>query len=637
MTQTREADSNRTADGRRRRDELASADAREAWRQICLAMAADSSSTTCATVAATMATIDAQSAGLPELCVALLTNFTIEPLVPILVAHGATSGLAIRPFVAPFDTWAQEIADPKSAFRRHRPDVVVLNLRLDMLCPRLVDEFLSMSAPEVDSTVAETAERLTNALRTLRGWSPVFIALHSFLRPLHPTLGILDNQLPSGQTATIAALNDRISTTVREIGNACVIDTDRLCARLGESVWQDHRMWAHARLPYGAPAMHAIADEYLRIFRAVAGRTRKVLVLDVDDTLWGGVVGEAGPEGIALGDYYPGSAYLDVQRAVLEWHRRGVILCLNSKNDEREVLEVLDQHPSMLVRSQDFAAIRINWQDKAANMTELASELGLGLDSFVFVDDNIVECDRMRQALPEVHTVHLHGEPGTRAAVLRALGVFDSLSYGTSDRSRGEQYRTEAVRRKLQSELPSLEDFYRSLQMVLTIEPVSDETLPRAADLTQRTNQFNLCPRRFTEAELARELARNTCEGFVFRLRDRFGDYGIVGFAMFERRRSRVAIVQFLLSCRVLKRTVEDSALAFLVQRARAMRARELTAWCTPTRRNGPAREFVESRGFEPSVPPASDVTVFYQLPPQKAVEYSPWVKLVSSVPEIRQ
>jgi FkbH-like protein len=247
----------------------------------------------------------------------------------------------------------------------------------------------------------------------------------------------------------------------------------------------------------------------------------------------------------------------------------------------------------------------------------------------VFIDDSSVECDRMRQALPEVLTVQLSGEPCGHASVLRQLSVFDSLRYGPEDRGRGEAYRVEADRRKLKRELPSLEEFYASLDLRLTIERVADDTVGRAADLTQRTNQFNLNPRRYTPAELQALLAAADTEGYLFRVSDRFGDSGIIGFAVLETGGAEPVISQFLMSCRVLKRTIEDTVLAFLVDRARRAGRRDVTALAMETRRNEPAREFVEARGFVRSASPANGPAV-YRLPAEKSVSFSKWVTLVT-------
>jgi FkbH-like protein len=302
-----------------------------------------------------------------------------------------------------------------------------------------------------------------------------------------------------------------------------------------------------------------------------------------------------------------------------------VLLAINSKNNPDDVFEVIDQHPAMLLRRADFAAIRVNWQDKATNLVELAEELNLGLDSFVFVDDNAVECDRVRQALPDVLTVQLSGDPAAYARTIRRLGVFDSLSFGDEDRARTALYRSEAQRRELQQSVASLDDFYRSLEMTLEIAPVGSQTLTRAAELTQRTNQFNLTTRRFTVDELRDYLARPGHEGFVFRLRDRFGDHGIIGLALTERHEDRYVIASLLLSCRVLKRTVEQSILAFLAERAKAHNSTALEGWFKPTRKNMLTANLYESHGFERTDDGEHDVQRFVRRV-SVPLTASPWI-----------
>jgi FkbH-like protein len=277
-----------------------------------------------------------------------------------------------------------------------------------------------------------------------------------------------------------------------------------------------------------------------------------------------------------------------------------------------------------VLRRQDFAAMRINWQDKATNLVELSEELGLALDSFVSVDDNAAECERIRQALPEVITVQLAGDPATYAETIKGLGLFDSLSFGDEDRERTAMYRYESQRRDLRQSMGSLEEYYASLQTELDIEAIDTDTIARAAELTQRTNQFNLTTRRFTEDALREFLARPNNEGYVFRLRDRFGEHGIIGVALTELQGTTLAIDTLLLSCRVLKRTVEDSVLAFLDARARSRGARSLEGRYRPTRKNALAASLYETHGFERAAE-LSDTQRFVRevanaLPP------SPWI-----------
>lgn len=553
----------------------------------------------CTQLARTLQDVAADALPWPEVKVGLLASFTVDPLAPFVVAYGAGSGILVRVHVSAGDSWAQDVLDPRSALRQFSPDVLVVALEIEDLADALVHDYLGLGQDGVAEQIERVVARVGDLVTQIRQWSAARILLHSLPPRGDATLGILDATHPRGQAAAFAAIERRLAERLAAHRDVYVVDLDRLIRRVGVAAWYDPRMWMLARIPYTTAAMQALAEEYARYLRAFTGRVRKVLVVDLDDTLWGGIVGEDGPGGIQLGVGYRGRAFVNVQRSLREWAHRGVLLAINSKNNPDDAFEVIDQHPAMVLRRDDFAAIRVNWQDKATNLVEMADELNLGLDSFVFVDDNAVECDRVRQALPEVLTVQLSGDPASYAETIRRLGVFDSLSFGDEDQGRTRLYRSEAQRRELQQSVASLDDFYRSLDMALEAAPVGQHTLPRAAELTQRTNQFNLTTRRFTLDELRDYLAHPRHEGFVFRLRDRFGDHGIIGLALTERHGDRYAIASLLLSCRVLKRTVEQSVLAFLAERAKAHGADVLEGWFKPTRKNALAAALYEGHGFE--------------------------------------
>ena len=608
---------------------LAAGDHRGAWGEMSAAISADPTTATCHVVAEAIERLDAKAAGLPEIQIAILATFTAEPLATLLAARASSSGIVVRPYVAPFDGWMHEILDEGSAMRRRSPDVVVLALTLDTLAPSLVTGFLGLDEAGVARLVADTAAAIEGAVDRLRSWTPAKVLIHSFPLPSARALGIIDTQRPDGQTAALRALGDRLHAIAASRPDVFVVDLDRLVATVGEAHWRDARMAVVSGLPLTMAALHAIAEEQLRYLRAFCGRTRKVLVLDADDTLWGGIVGEAGMAGVALGDGYPGACFVEFQRALLELRRRGVLLALNSSNNPADVDEMLASHPRMHVRRSDLAALRVNWDDKAANLVSIAEELSVGLDSMVFVDDSAAECERVRTALPEVLTVHLAGEPAGRADLIRSLGVFDTLSYEDDDRERAERYRQSSVRRDLERELPTLEAYYASLEMELTVEPVSAMTLARAADLTQRTNQFNLAPQRLTRDALAQTLASPGVEAFIFRLRDRFGDYGLIALAMLEERGDALRISTLLMSCRVLKRTVEDTVLAFLAARAAERGFTAIEGLFRPTARNQAASAFYHDRGFE-LVAREADGAELYRRGLGPSLPGSPFVRLTA-------
>jgi FkbH-like protein len=600
---------------------------RAAWAQLSRLILAQPTSANCHAVSAAAARLDATRADLISARVAVLANFTAEPVAPILRARALPSRLLLDTWVAGYDVWSQEILDPGSRLRTAAPDVVILALELETLAPALASDFLEHAHAHIMAQIQETAGRVQDAIRALRSWSKAKVLVHAFPLPTRRALGMYDPVAPHGQTAAIRALNDRLRDMARAIDNCFVVDIDRLVMQLGEERWRDRRMALLARMPLTPLALHALAEEYLRYLRAFSGAVRKVLVVDLDNTLWGGILGEDGIDGIQLGDTYPGSAYVDLQKAMLALHRRGVVLAINSKNNAADVAEVLERHPSMVLKPEHFAAMRVNWQDKLTNMVELADELGLGIDSFVFIDDSDAECERLRQALPEVLTLQLGGEPAARVQTLGGLGVFDTLSHSDEDRERGTFYRREVQRTQLRKSLQTIEEFYASLEMQLFVEPIDDRNVARAADLTQRTNQFNLTTRRFTRDELAALTMSEETEVYGFRLVDRFGDSGMIAVAMLRAAHDKMTVENLLMSCRVLKRTVEDAVLAFVVERAASRAAPVIEGLYRPSKKNGLVADLYRQHGFTPARQ-LGDTQVFVRST-EPPLPYPSWIHVI--------
>jgi len=602
-------------------------DHRAAWAAMSAVMAVDPTTANCHVVAEAVERLNGVEAGLTELRVAFLANFTVQPLATLLSARAVTSGLLIRPYVAPFDTWMQEILDDASGLRRTAADVVVLAPTLDGLAPPLLTDFLALEGEQAGQLIDATVSTIENAVERLRSWSAARVLLHSFPLPTSRALGLIDGSRPDGQSSAFRALDDRLRAIAARHPDVFVVDMDRLIAIVGERRWRDRRMAVVGGLPFTMDALHAMAEEHLRYLRAFSGRARKVLVVDADETLWGGIVGEVGVDGVALGDGYPGACFVDVQRALLELRRRGVLLALNSSNNPADVDEMLATHPRMLLRRSDFAAVRVNWEDKAANVASIAEELSVGVDSVVMMDDSPAECERIRMALPEVLTIHLDGDPAGHGDRVRGLAVFDTLTYGDEDRKRAARYRDEAARRDLQRALPTLDAYYASLDMTLSVEPIGPRTIGRAADLTQRTNQFNLAPRRFTRDELAAALAAPATEGYIFGLHDRFGDHGLIALAIIDDAGQTVRISTLLMSCRVLKRTVEHTLLAFLGQRVRDRGASHIEGLFRRTAKNEAAAGFYRDRGFELTARRDDGIDV-YRRQCEPPIAPSPFVRL---------
>ncbi|MEV7735460.1 HAD-IIIC family phosphatase [Streptomyces sp. NPDC088921] len=396
---------------------------------------------------------------------------------------------------------------------------------------------------------------------------------------------------------------------------------------------RDDRLHRFGDLPYTDAALALLADEVRRYAQATLGLSRKVLALDLDNTLWGGVLGEVGPHGIELGGLYPGNCYQELQRTALRLREQGVVLVAVSKNDAEPVDEVLAEHPEMLLRRDAFSAAAVNWSSKAANLREIAETLALSTDSFVFVDDSPFECGLVADELPGTTVVPAAGDPAHLVRSLLSRGLFDVAELTGTDRARPDLYRTRAERHAFSGGFGSPEEYLRALDVALTPAPANPYSAARMAQLSQRTNQFNLTGERYDEAGTRDAAEADDRFAASFAVRDRFGDEGIVGAAWVRRTEEDAgtgpvwSVENFVLSCRVLGRDVELAAVAWLAERAREAGAVALEGRHRDTGRNGVAADLWERAGFaRTSTPGVHRLDLTGELPAPPA-----WIGLTAA------
>ncbi len=530
--------------------------------------------------------------------VAILRSFTIEPVIPLLRATAFVGGIDLHVQLGDFDVYTQEILEGGSALYSFEPQVVILAAHTADAAPDLWENFADLSAAEVDAAVRRVGGHFQNLLNLFRTKSKAHLIIHSLQTPAIPSNGVLDAGMEMGQRQAIESINEALAKTARETNNVYVLDYNALVARHGQTQWDDRRKWLSSRMPIAAPQLIHLARQWMRFIHPITGKVAKAIAVDLDNTLWGGVVGEDGMDGIKLSADHKGGAWRDVQRVLLDLYRRGIILAICSKNNPAEAMEAIAKHPGMLLRPEHFAAVRTNWNDKATNLREIAAELNIGLDAIAFLDDNPVERDWVRRQLPEVTVIELPAEPMGFAAALRDSPVFERLSLSTEDRERGRHYAEQRQRAELQQSTGTIEDFYRSLHMKVEILPVDAPSLARAAQLTQKTNQFNLTTRRYSEEQMAELMRSPQWNLMTIRVVDRFGDNGIVGLSMMKTEAGVSEIDTFLLSCRVIGRTVETAFLSVIAETSRRAGATHLTGRFLPSPKNAPAGKFYASHGF---------------------------------------
>ena len=534
----------------------------------------------------------------PALRVGLAASFTANSLIPFIGAHLAEAGLKPAIELAPYNQIFQACLDYKSFFGAEC-DVIILLYRLEDMVLDEIMAFLHGDA-EAFRRASSKIDTLVSALTSLRenfaGTVIVNVPPFPAALPVH-TLS-LEN--PLGLGTLHRALTSQFLDQARGIPGLRLFDLDAVQRECGLADSFDPRQWYLYRQPF--------TDRFLVLAGTLLGRMvvttrrppKKCVVLDCDNTLWGGVVGEDGLAGIELGDEFPGTAYRDFQRLLLYLRQQGVFLALASKNNEADVWEVFEKHSGMLLKREHISAWQINWSPKSENIPKIARALNIGLDSLVFIDDNPMEIDHMRAAQPEVHSVLLPEDPADILSHIRSLTHFDRFEVTQEDRSRADMMRAEQEREVLSSSLTK-EDFRRSLGLRLDFFSAGPEDLERIAQLINKTNQFNLTTIRRTLDEV-RQLAKSSHHRiYGLRVSDKFGDYGLTGVVItgISSDRATWTIDTLLLSCRVLGRGVETSLLAALADEAREDGATQLQATFIPTAKNAAALPFLPDHGFQ--------------------------------------
>jgi FkbH-like protein len=531
--------------------------------------------------------------------IALLSSFTIDPLGIYIDIKSRIAHLHPEIYIAPFNQYQQEIFDENSGLYAFKPEIILLAVQADVLLnENFMSEFVKSSDLEQHQT--EIIKLFQTIVPMLTQRTDALVLVNNFIVPSFTPYGILDNKADIGFRSFFRGLNQRLTELYKESHQVYVVDLEAAAGKHGKSLCQDPKLYYRGSFLFSESFLPFIADEYMGYIKALKNLTRKCIVLDLDNVLWGGIIGEDGINGIKLGIDSPGNAYKDFQRFLRSYYNRGILLALNSKNNFEDAMKAIREHPHMLLREKYFAAVRINWQNKVQNMIELAKEINIGLDSLVFVDDNVREREQMKLALPQVLVVDLPSSPFLYVQTLENINDFNVLALTEEDIKRGEIYHIRKKRKELQKSISSLEDFLKSLEMKITIKSADEITMPRIARMVNKTNQFNMTTRRYTDVELERmRKAREDFNIYNLQVSDRFGDEGTVGVAIVRKEPGAWILDSFLLSCRVIGRKVETAFLAKIVEDAKEQGATALIGEYIPTQKNTPVKSFYADHGFE--------------------------------------
>jgi FkbH-like protein len=540
------------------------------------------------------AAAEAGADGVTVLRVAVIGSLTTDFLVKAIACAAAQEGALARIYQAPFGALPQEIIDRGSAMHRFGPQIVVI-------APDWRTEVETLPLGTTADQAAETSgakiARYSRMWELLTTEVKARVIQHTLVPPVRQFCGPAERLAPASVTSQVETLNRGFLEAAN--GRVSWVEMDRLAARIGLDRFADEASYYTAKLPFSLKWLGDYLTAFRAAWRAATGRTKKVLVLDLDNTLWGGVIGDDGPDGIVLGPGTPtGEAFHAWGRYLKDLHARGVIMAVCSKNDPGIAAAGLD-HAHMALRRDDFAAIECSWNDKASGLKRIAEQINVGIDSLVFADDNPAECEQVRRALPEVQVVHLGKDPSRFIGLLDRGRWFDLARYTAEDLGRGAAYAARA--QALADEAAADGDMPRylaGLQMVAKLHEADASELSRLAQMEQKTNQFNLTTRRFDEAALSGFMRDPASIVLAFYLADKFGDHGLVSSLVAVQDGDTLRIESWLMSCRVFSRTAEHYIMRHLIDLARARGLKQILGQYLPTKKNVVVADLFGRLGF---------------------------------------
>lgn len=514
----------------------------------------------------------------------LISNATTDIIEPALIGTALRYGILLDVVAAPFDQPMQEALDPNSTINAAAPDVVLLAL-----------DYRGIPIETGPQEALGHVHAICDGIAANCG-APVIV--QNIPRSPEPLFGNLDPTLTSTHRSQVGNFNAELTSAVNTRPEL-LLDVAGLAETVGLSAWHDPVQWHLAKLSFSQDFVPIYAEHVCRLLAALRGRSRKCLVLDLDNTIWGGIIGDDGVDGIVLGNgSAPGEAFLAIQKTALALRDRGILLAVCSKNDERNAKMPFRSHPEMLLKEDHISVFQANWVDKATNLEAIARSLEFGIDALVFLDDNPAERAQVREALPDVAVPELPDDPALYPRVLQSAGYFEAISFSDEDKNRASQYQANAKRAELKETTRDLSSYLKSLEMEISILPFDAVSRSRIAQLVNKSNQFNLTGRRYTESEIEAIENDPSVHGFYARLVDRFGDNGIISVIICRSIAESWEVDTWVMSCRVLGRGVEQAMLNEIAHRAITDQKSKIIGTFIDSGRNHLVQHHFEKLGF---------------------------------------
>ena len=533
--------------------------------------------------------------------VAILSSFTINGLEEALRVKCAESDITCATYLCGYGQYNQDILDQSSKLYEFSPDITFMIIDTRSVLSTLFYTPYTIPANDRRTYIDKRVADFVNLVKTFKNKTGSKLVLTNCSIPTYSPYGICEVRTEYGLKEMVYDFNARLADAFRSDPQVFLFDFNSFVSKYGEINVLDYRQFLVGDIKVSLSYIPHLAEELMGYVKANLGVNRKCIVLDLDNTLWGGIIGEEGFDRIDLSLKPPGMAFMEFQRVLLALYQRGVILAINSRNNEDEALRAIRDHPFMVLREEHFATMKINWNDKISNMKEIAQELNIGLDSIVYFDDDPINRELMSKAIPQIKTIDLPDDPSLYASTLMQINDFNTLVMTNEDRNRGEMYREEHKRTELKRSSSNLEDFLKQLEIRVTIKKANNFTIPRIAQLTLKTNQFNLTTRRYQEEDVETLAQDHTKLIGCAQTQDKFGDNGITGVYIVNKNHvdKEWFIDTFLLSCRVMGRGIEDAMMGYILSKAKEEGVIKVKAEFIPTKKNKPCEQLLPNFGFK--------------------------------------
>lgn len=531
--------------------------------------------------------------------IACLAESTVDHLIPSLRIAGLRRGLIFDCYVSPYGQIHQDVFSPSSDLKAFRPDVVLVALSSAAAAAPLSP---SLTHHDVETLASGKIDDLKNIWRIINEDIGATV-IQQTLAPTLPSLyGHFDKAVPSSPRAYQSSFNLALLKAAYD-QSCAVLDLDQIFMKHGAENLHNPVLWHHAKQELSPQIAPLWADHVGRTVQALVGLSKKCLVLDLDNTLWGGVIGDDGLNGITLGmGSAAGESFCAFQRYVKMLNQRGILLAVCSKNTHKIAFHAINNHPEMVLSTDDFSAFKANWDGKPGNLQTIADELNIGLNSLVFFDDNPVERDHVRTTLPMVMVPEVPSDPALYVNCLESAGYFDTVSLTDDDLHRAAQYKANALRHTDVQKTGNMSEYLASLDMQILISRFQSIDLKRITQLVNKTNQFNLTTRKYAQTQLEQLADDKTALAISARLKDKYGDNGLISVIIAKQivqdNKSVMVIDTWLMSCRVLGRMVENELFNYLVNYAKMNGIETIIGDYIPTDRNGLVSDLYEKLGF---------------------------------------